>query len=77
MARVVSARSVRLAVSRDDRRRAPMRSEGELDRLRDALRSLLASGRELDDPRMDYVVVQVDRVDIECALAALGEAPPQ
>jgi hypothetical protein len=42
--------------------------------LETALREVMAWGVEHDDPRMDYITVQVDRVTIAAARAAAKEA---
>jgi hypothetical protein len=45
-----------------------------LDEAREALRDILESmGARLDDARLDYIIVQLDRATIEAARAALGE----
>ena len=42
--------------------------------LAEALTALMAWSLELDDPRMRYIVVQVDRVDVDAARAALDRS---
>ena len=41
-------------------------------RLREAIRAMLHAGVEMDDVRLDYVVLQMDRADIEQAREALA-----
>ena len=48
------------------------RAERERDEARLVIREFLASGVEHDDPRMDYITMQVDRVTIDAARAAEG-----
>jgi len=47
-----------------------VRAERERDEARLVIREFLASGVEHDDPRMDYITMQVDRVTIAAARAA-------
>ena len=46
--------------------------EADGEALEDALRDLMVWGVDLDDPRLSYVVVQVDRADIEAATSLLA-----
>jgi len=46
------------------------KAERERDEARLVIREFLASGVEHDDPRMDYITMQVDRVTIDAARAA-------
>ena len=48
------------------------RAERERDEARLVIREFLASGVEYEDPRMDYITMQVDRVTIDAARAAGG-----
>ena len=50
------------------------RLEAERDALREAVQEFLNSGVELDDPRMGYVIMQVDKDAIKQARAALAPA---
>ncbi len=40
--------------------------------LRESLRDLILSGVEQNDPRLDYIVMQIDRADYAAALTALA-----
>jgi chromosome segregation ATPase len=44
--------------------------ERERDEARDVLREFLASGVEHDEPRMDYITMQIDRATLAAARAA-------